>query len=98
MDALEAARARQDAELAARRPIDYDRMQRVFPRQKAALTRATKSGDVARLARVIREAIREWDEIGAWPDDWALWQRALDDAVGYAESVDIRYLRDEGGQ
>ena len=23
----------------------------------------------------------EWDRIGAWPDDWSNWQRAIDDAA-----------------
>lgn len=59
--------------------IDYARMKKLYPQQKAALTRAIKSGDRAKLIELCRKTIREWDEIGAWPDDWARWQRALDD-------------------
>lgn len=60
--------------------IDYARMQRVWPRQKAALTRARKSGDPHKVQEVCAKAVAEWNEIGAWPDDWSLFQRALDDA------------------
>lgn len=59
--------------------IDYDRMKKVFPKQKAALTRAKKKGYAAVL-EVCRAAIREWNEIGAWPDNWSLFQRTLDDS------------------
>jgi len=37
---IENARAQRDAEARASRPIDYERMNAVFPRQKAELTRA----------------------------------------------------------
>lgn len=60
--------------------IDYARMQRVFPKQKAALTRAKKKGYKA-IEDVCRAAVREWNEIGAWPDQWSLFQRTLDDAA-----------------
>ena len=68
---------------------------RKFSQQKAGLTRATKVGEPrseARQAAVSAECRRtvnewnsdEWAEAhrvrrGAWPDDWARWQRALDD-------------------
>ncbi len=61
------------------RTIDYARMKRVHPKQKAALTRAMKSKDPAKVRAACRAAVREWDEIGAWPDDWARWQAALND-------------------
>lgn len=59
--------------------IDYARMQRRFPVQKRALTLALKSGDCQQLVSHCRAVVAEWNEIGAWPDDWARWQRALDD-------------------
>lgn len=62
--------------------IDYARMRRVFPKQKAALTRALKTRDRTKVAAVCKDAVTEWNEIGAWPDDWARWQRALDDVTG----------------
>lgn len=72
--------------------IDYDRMRKIFPQQKAALTRAVKSGDVEIVAQACVKAMAEWDEIGAWPDDWARWQRALDDMLPWHAQVDIRDL------
>jgi hypothetical protein len=66
---------------------------RTFGQQKAALSRAERTmGD--RAAKVLAECKRtvaewnsqEWADAhhvrrGAWPDDWARWQRALDDSV-----------------
>lgn len=88
---IEEARARKAARPAPKR-IDYARMAEVFPKQKAALTRARKSGDPERIARVCKDAVRVWNEIGAWPDDWALFQRTLDDALPFGRSVDIADL------
>lgn len=67
---------------------------RTFGQQKAALTRAVRSSDPTRkvTAECVR-TVREWNSPewaaahgvrqGAWPDDWARWQRALDDAFAY---------------
>jgi len=65
-------------------------MVRTFAQQKAALTRALRAPEDKRRARVIRETVRvieEWNSPawgarygvrpGAWPDDWARWERAL---------------------
>ena len=60
--------------------IDYERMSRSYPKQKAALTRAKKQGYTAVLA-TCRTAVKEWDAIGAWPDGWSTWQRAIEDAA-----------------
>lgn len=60
-------------------PIDYERMKRVYPKQKAALTRAKKIG-YSKVLAVVVAAITEWNEIGAWPDGWHSWQGALIDA------------------
>jgi hypothetical protein len=73
--------------------INYDRMKRVFPKQKAALTRAVKTGNPERVAAACVAAMNEWDEIGAWPDDWSRWQRALDDVLPWHQHVDISDLR-----
>lgn len=75
-----------------RKPIDYVRMARVWPKQKAALTRARKSGDPEKVAAVCKAAVAEWDAIGAWPDGWSLFQRTLDDALGYGRSVRLESL------
>lgn len=90
MGLIDDALARADARPVRR--IDYDRMNKVFPRQKAALTRAVKTGDPEKVARVVKDAITVWDDIGAWPDDWALFQRALDDVLPWNRQVDIRDL------
>ena len=60
--------------------IDYERMQRSGPKLKAQLTRAKKQGYTAVLA-ACKNAIAEWNQVGAWPDNWSLWQRTLDDAA-----------------
>ena len=88
MSILDAARQRRDAAPPPRR-IDYDRMNRVHPRQKAALTRAIKTGNAETIARVCKAAIAEWNAIGAWPDDWHRWQVALNDALPWNDSVDL---------
>lgn len=79
--------ARADARPVKR--IDYDRMNRVLPKQKAALTRAVKTGDPEKVAAVCKAAVAEWNEIGAWPDDWSRWQRALDDVLPWHRHVEI---------
>ena len=61
-------------------PIDYARMQQTITKHKAALTRAKKQGYDAVL-KACRAAVKEWDEIGAWPDGWHTWNIALGDAA-----------------
>jgi len=72
--------------------IDYARMKRVRSQQKAALTRAIKSKDGEKITAVCRAAVREWNAIGAWPDDWSNWQRALNDVTPWHEQFDIEDL------
>lgn len=67
-------------------------MNRVMPRQKAALTRAIKTKDAEVIAKVCKAAVVEWNEIGAWPDNWNRWQIALNDALGIFDSIDLRDL------
>lgn len=88
---IDEALAREEARPAPKR-IDYDRMKKVWPRQKAALTRAVNSGDPEKIAKVCKAAVIEWDAIGCWPDDWARFQRALDDALPWHQHVDIASL------
>jgi hypothetical protein len=91
MGILDEALAREYARPEPKR-IDYDRMNKVFPKQKAALTRAKKTGDPEKVAQVCKDAVSVWGEIGAWPDDWGLFQRALDDMLPYFQHVDIADL------
>lgn len=48
--------------------------------QKAALTRAIKSGDPEKIVAACKKAIAAWNQLGYWPDDWSAWERALTDA------------------
>jgi hypothetical protein len=101
---IEEAYARRERASVAGGPrrIDYDRMNRVMPSQKRALTRAINDwkragGQLVRandpeypgtlaaaehIARVCKAAVVEWNEIGAWPDQWHTWNIALRDATG----------------
>ena len=76
--------------------IDYARMQQVWPKQKAALTRARRITDREKrrttMKQVCKDAVAEWDAIGAWPDDWAYFQRALDDELGWQGAIRIEDL------
>jgi hypothetical protein len=90
MGLIDDALARSEARPVKR--IDYDRMNRIGPSQKAALTRAIKTNDPEKIAAVCKKAVQEWNEIGAWPDDWSRWQRALSDALPWHQQVDIRDL------
>jgi hypothetical protein len=114
MSVIEAAISRAEARTKAameRPPIDYARMQRVWPMQKANLTRAlnefhkasanqrpwddpTPAMEAARekVARVCKAAVAVWNEVGAWPDDWSRFQRALDDVMGYGSAVRLEDL------
>ena len=74
------------------RRIDYDRMQQVWPKQKRALATAARTGDVNRIAGVCVDTVQVWDEIGAWPDDWSLFQRALDDALPWNQQIRLQDL------
>lgn len=92
-------RARERAkrrEATAAPPPDYANANRVFRRQKAALTRAVNSGDPEKVALACRKAVREWSQPpfnGCWPDDWSRWQRALDDVLPWNQHIDLSDLR-----
>ena len=72
--------------------IDYERMQRTSRKHKAALTRAVNSKDPKKVEAACRAAVAEWNEIGAWPDNWSAWQRALDDVMGYRQAPRLEDL------
>lgn len=65
--------------------IDYARMRKESPRLKRMLTCAQKSGDPQKVVEACKEAIKVWNEIGAWPDNWHTWNIALYDAA-YADA------------
>jgi len=60
--------------------------------QKAGLTRAIKSGQPDRVYEECFRVVDEWEQT-YWPDDWMNWQRALDDAVPWGQSVPLDDLR-----
>lgn len=102
MSIISDARARSEARARAIQPIDYARMNRAWPQQRAALTRAIRAWQRApeadleaareKIAAVCKAAVAEWNAIGAWPDDWARFQRALDDALGLSSSIRLEDL------
>jgi hypothetical protein len=73
--------------------INYALMKKLHPQQKSALTRALKTKDPAKVRAVCAKAVREWETIGAWPDDWSRWQRALSDMMVREQLEDL--LKDE---
>jgi hypothetical protein len=90
MPILDAARARARARRRQEpRQIDYARMNRVWPQQQAALARAVEAGDPEKVAEVCRDAVREWNEIGAWPDDWRRFERAINDLLPYNAPIEL---------
>lgn len=95
-DVLNDARARGEAAIAAESRPHYQAVNAAFKKQKAALTRATNSRNPEKVMAAVVKAVREWrlpPFNGFWPDDWARWQNALDDALGYGASVDLRDIR-----
>ena len=64
--------------------IDYARMQKSGPKLKAQLTRAQNKTDVQSryfyVKQACTDAVREWNAVGAWIDNWSRWQQALNDA------------------
>ncbi len=70
-------------------------MSEMFPKlsqQRAALTRALKSKDKNKVLTETKKAIADWNKIGAWPDDWSRWQRALNDVFPFGEAPDMDRL------
>lgn len=60
--------------------IDYEQVQREWRRLKGNLTRATGAGDDLRIIAVCQDAEASFSRFG-FPDRWALFQRAYDDAA-----------------
>jgi hypothetical protein len=53
-----------------------------FRAAKSRLTRAVNSGDPQKVIDTVADQFRDWNDGDyAWPDDWARWQRAHDDAA-----------------
>lgn len=65
--------------------IDYERAKRLYPKQKSELTWAIRQKSLSIMQRVCRTAVKEWNSVGAWPDDWAQWQSALRDLGDFTD-------------
>ena len=87
------AEARGNARAARAVPVDYQALNAMVRRQRARLTRATRSGNPNAVVLACRDAVVEWNRPGSmWPDDWSRWQRALDDATGSLVAVRLEDL------
>ena len=73
--------------------IDYEAARVRWPLQKRELAAAQKATGEneprASVERVIEAHVREWNEWGAWPDDWSGHQRALDDVRHWREQISL---------
>ena len=84
----------------APRRIDYDLMQREYPKAKSALTRARNSGDPLKVLAACERFAKLSSDVGCMPDDWSLWRNALEDAFqdwSRTEAADDDYF-DGGGK
>ena len=89
------AHARADRRAQATVRVDYEALNRMVRRQRAALTRAVNSGEPERVVLACRDAVAEWNRPGSmWPDDWSRWQRALDDVLPLHQQVSLEDLSD----
>jgi hypothetical protein len=94
-EVLARAHRRSDLRAAATPRVDYQALNQMVRRQRAALTRAVNSGDPERVVIACRDAVREWNQPGCmWPDDWAHWQRALHDVLPFHQQVPLSDLAD----
>jgi len=77
--------------------IDYERMRTEGPRLRKLVEDA--AGDPLKMQDAVRETVRIWDEIGAWPDNWHDVVRAFDDtmyehgALRLAQFEEVAYRR-----
>lgn len=58
---------------------DYDALNKMVRKHKAALTRAKNSGDPEKVVAAVEKAFADFDA-GMWPDNWHLWEIAKRDA------------------
>ena len=61
-------------------PMTYEEANKECRRLKGRLTRAKNSGHPKRILDEVAQAYAQFDKMPAWPDNWALWERAKDDA------------------
>lgn len=87
------AQRREELRAVATQPVDYDQLNKMVRRQRAALTRAVNSGERDKVILAAAKAVREWNQPGCmWPDDWSRWQRAVDDVLPLHQQIRIEDL------
>ncbi len=87
------AQRRDELRAVATQPVDYDQLNKMVRRQRAALTRAVNSGERDKVILAAAKAVREWNQPGCmWPDDWSRWQRAVDDVLPLHQQIRIEDL------
>lgn len=96
-DILARARAREDLRASVERPrADYPAANKLFRKQKAALTRAINSGERDKVLVACAKAVAEWNAdypcAGMWPDNWSRWQNALDEVFPVFQAPDLHDL------
>ena len=60
--------------------------------QKIRLTKAIQTGDPERVVDACRRAVYDWTEDGYWPDNWQVWQDALNEFTGPHHPVRLEDL------
>jgi hypothetical protein len=58
-----------------------------FKKLKGALTKAKNSGDGRKVLAAVEQAVERFDDT-TWPDNWATWRIALEDAASKARFKD----------
>lgn len=53
------------------------------------LAAAERTGDPVEVFAACEAAVSTWEAHGVWPDNWAAWQRALDDVLPWQEGVSL---------
>ena len=59
--------------------INYEALNKAYRKQKAALTRAKNSNDPLKVLAAVESAVKDFNAYG-WPDQWATWRIALNEA------------------
>lgn len=96
-DILKKARER-DERIANEAPrIDYVLAKKLHTKHKSALSRAKNVKDPAKrknaVVKACRAAVLDWNSKDIpWPDQWSMWQIALDDVLPPGERVTLESL------
>lgn len=72
-----------DRRSASRKPLqlDYEGVEREYLKARERVECSVVQGDPVAVADAVIAAVKLWDGVGAWPDNWSYAQRALDDVL-----------------